>query len=214
MSSLRRTLAQLQSRGLSCKSESTERIHDKVDPQKLNSLQGGFFGDYRANEGDDQGAHVNSQLELEETLDVVIHIATPHSSFNDRGEVVISDRYFDSSAAYQGAGRVLNPTEVARISRWATESLYPTLTILIDLPAEIGLGRLQSRDRLEAESNDFHERVRQEYLQIAMMDPERYFVVDGTQSVEEINAQITTRVAELPALKRNATQETKRKFRK
>jgi dTMP kinase len=105
----------------------------------------------------------------------------------DRGEVVISDRYFDSSAAYQGAGRVLNPTEVARISRWATESLYPTLTILIDLPAEIGLGRLQSRDRLEAESNDFHERVRQEYLQIAMMDPERYFVVDGTQSVEEIN---------------------------
>ena len=132
----------------------------------------------------------------------------------DRGEVVISDRYFDSSAAYQGAGRVLNPTEVARISRWATESLYPTLTILIDLPAEIGLGRLQSRDRLEAESNDFHERVRQEYLQIAMMDPERYFVVDGTQSVEEINTQITARVAELPALKRNASQETKRKFRK
>jgi dTMP kinase len=132
----------------------------------------------------------------------------------DRGEVVISDRYFDSSAAYQGAGRVLNPTEVARISRWATESLYPTLTILIDLPAEIGLGRLQSRDRLEAESNDFHERVRQEYLQIAMMDPERYFVVDGTQSVEEINTQITARVAELPALKRNANQETKRKFRK
>jgi dTMP kinase len=132
----------------------------------------------------------------------------------NRGEVVISDRYFDSSAAYQGAGRVLNPTEVARISRWATESLYPTLTILIDLPAEIGLGRLQSRDRLEAESNDFHERVRQEYLQIAMMDPERYFVVDGTQSVEEINTQITARVSELPALKRNATQETKRKFRK
>ena len=132
----------------------------------------------------------------------------------DRGEVVISDRYFDSSAAYQGAGRVLNPTEVARISRWATESLYPTLTILIDLPAEIGLGRLQSRDRLEAESNDFHERVRQEYLQIAMMDPERYFVVDGTQSVEVINNQITARVAELPALKRNSEPEKKKRFRK
>jgi dTMP kinase len=132
----------------------------------------------------------------------------------DRGEVVISDRYFDSSAAYQGAGRVLNPSEVARISRWATESLYPTLTILIDVPAEVGLGRLQSRDRLEAEPTEFHERVRQEFLQIAMMDPERYFVVDGTQSVEEINTQITARVAELPELKRNATQETKRKFRK
>lgn len=132
----------------------------------------------------------------------------------DRGEVVISDRYFDSSAAYQGAGRVLNPTEVARISRWATESLYPTLTILIDVPAEIGLGRLQSRDRLESQPIDFHERVRQEFIQISMMDPERYLVVDGTQSVEEIHSQITARVAELPALKRNASQETKRKFRK
>ena len=130
------------------------------------------------------------------------------------GKVVISDRYFDSSAAYQGAGRVLNPGEVARISRWATESLYPTLTILIDVPAEIGLGRLQSRDRLEAEPTEFHERVRQEFLQIAMMDPERYFVVDGTQSVEEIHIQIIARVAELPALKRNAENVKKKRFRK
>jgi dTMP kinase len=132
----------------------------------------------------------------------------------DRGDVVITDRYFDSSAAYQGAGRILNPAEVARISRWATESLHPTLTILIDVPAEIGLGRLQSRDRLEAESNDFHERVRQEYLQIAMMDPERYFVVDGTQPVTEIHRQITERVSELQALKRNSEPEKKKRFRK
>jgi dTMP kinase len=132
----------------------------------------------------------------------------------NRGDVVITDRYFDSSAAYQGAGRVLNPSEVARISRWATESLYPTLTILIDVPAEIGLGRLQSRDRLEAEPTEFHERVRQEFLQIAMMDPERYFVVDGTQSVEEIHTQIIARVAELPALKRNAEEPKKKRFRK
>jgi dTMP kinase len=132
----------------------------------------------------------------------------------DRGDVVITDRYFDSSAAYQGAGRVLNPSEVARISRWATESLYPTLTILIDVPAEIGLGRLQSRDRLEAEPTEFHERVRQEFLQIAMMDPERYFVVDGTQTVEEIHTQIIARVAELPALKRNAEEPKKKRFRK
>jgi dTMP kinase len=67
------------------------------------------------------------------------------------GEVVISDRYFDSSIAYQGAGRVLSPGEVARISRWATESLFPTLTIVIDLPAEIGIGRLKNPDRLESE---------------------------------------------------------------
>jgi dTMP kinase len=122
----------------------------------------------------------------------------------DRGDVVITDRYFDSSAAYQGAGRVLNPSEVARISRWATESLYPTLTILIDVPATIGLARLKSLDRLEAEPTEFHERVRQEFLQIALMDSERYLVVDGTQSVEEIHTEIIARVAELPALKRNA----------
>jgi dTMP kinase len=132
----------------------------------------------------------------------------------ERGDVVITDRYFDSSVAYQGAGRVLNPAEVARISRWATESLYPTLTILIDVPAEIGLGRLQSRDRLEAESNDFHERVRQEYLQIAMMDPERYIVLDGTQPVNEIHRQITERVSEIQALKRNFEPEKKKRFRK
>jgi len=122
----------------------------------------------------------------------------------DRGDVVITDRYFDSSIAYQGAGRVLIPGEVARISRWATESLYPTLTIIIDVPAEIGLARLQSRDRLEAEPTEFHERVRQEFLQIALMDPERYFVVDGTQSPDAIHTQIIERVAELAALKRSA----------
>jgi dTMP kinase len=115
----------------------------------------------------------------------------------ERGDVVITDRYFDSSAAYQGAGRVLNPSEVARISRWATESLYPTLTILIDIPAEVGLNRLQSKDRLESQPLDFHERVRQEFLQIAMMDPERYFVVNGMQSVDEIQNQIIARVKEI-----------------
>ena len=115
----------------------------------------------------------------------------------ERGEVVITDRYFDSSAAYQGAGRVLNPSEVARISRWATESLYPTLTILIDIPAEVGLNRLQSKDRLESQPLDFHERVRQEFLQIAMLDPERYFVINGMQSVDEIHHQIIARVNEI-----------------
>jgi dTMP kinase len=121
-----------------------------------------------------------------------------------RGEVVINDRYMDSSIAYQGAGRVLIPAEVARINRWATETLYPTLTILIDVPAVIGLGRLTSMDRLEAEPVEFHERVRQEFLQLAMLDPERYLVIDGTASVQDIHEAIIARVAELPALKRNA----------
>jgi dTMP kinase len=121
----------------------------------------------------------------------------------DRGEVVITDRYFDSSIAYQGAGRVLVPGEVARISRWATESLFPTLTILIDQPAEIGLSRLKSKDRLEIEPIDFHERIRQEFLQLTLLDPERYLVIDGRQTIEEIHNEIIARVGEIPGLRRN-----------
>ncbi|MBC7463021.1 MAG: dTMP kinase [Actinobacteria bacterium] len=116
------------------------------------------------------------------------------------GDIVITDRYFDSSIAYQGAGRVLEPGEVARISRWATESLYPTLTIILDVSAEVGLARLRKKDRLEAEPLAFHERIRQEFLQLALLDPERYLVVDGHMSVEEIHSAIVTRVSELPAL--------------
>jgi dTMP kinase len=123
------------------------------------------------------------------------------------GAVVIGDRYFDSSIAYQGAGRVLEPGEVARISRWATESLFPTLTIIIDLPAEIGLGRLKSKDRLESQPIDFHERVRQEFLQLSLLDPERYFIVDGNKTIEETHAEIITRVSEIGALKRNARED-------
>ena len=128
------------------------------------------------------------------------------------GQVVISDRYFDSSIAYQGAGRVLSPGEVARISRWATESLFPTLTIIIDLPAEIGISRLLNPDRLESEPLAFHERVRQEFLQIARLYPERYLVVDGTRSIDEIHAAIIARVGEIPALIRNGKLE-KKKFK-
>jgi len=132
----------------------------------------------------------------------------------DRGDVVITDRYFDSSIAYQGAGRVLQPNEVARISRWATESLFPTLTIIIDQPAEIGLARLKSRDRLEAEPLAFHERVRNEFLQIASLDPERYLIVDGTQSINEIHEEIISRVGEIPALKRNSEKQKKTKTKR
>ncbi len=124
-----------------------------------------------------------------------------------KGEVVISDRYFDSSIAYQGAGRVLEPGEVARISRWATESLFPTLTIIIDLPPQIGLARLKSKDRLESQPMDFHERVRQEFLQLAALDPERYVIIDGNQSIEDTHAAIIARVSEIPALKRNAVED-------
>jgi len=114
----------------------------------------------------------------------------------ERGEVVITDRYFDSSIAYQGAGRTLATNEVARISRWATESLHPTLTIILDQPANIGLNRKKNADRLESESIDFHNRVRQEYLQLASFDPERYLVVDARKPIEEIHLEIVNKVKE------------------
>ena len=125
----------------------------------------------------------------------------------EAGEIVITDRYFDSSIAYQGAGRVLEPGEVARISRWATESLFPTLTVVLDLPAEVGLARLKKKDRLEAEPLAFHERIRQEFLQLALLDPERYLVVDAQMSLEDIQHAIITRVAELPALSKIPKRE-------
>ncbi len=115
----------------------------------------------------------------------------------ERNEVVITDRYFDSSIAYQGAGRTLASGEVARISRWATESLYPTLTIILDQPANIGLKRKKNADRLESESIDFHDRVRQEYLQLASIDPERYLVIDARRPISEIHTEIVSRIQEL-----------------
>ena len=126
-----------------------------------------------------------------------------------RGDIVITDRYLDSSIAYQGAGRILLPSEVARISRWATESLTPTLTFIMDLPAEIGLSRLDSVDRLEQEPLAFHERVRREFLNLANVDPERYFVVDATQSVAAISQQIQERVSTIPLLKINREKAQK-----
>jgi dTMP kinase len=118
----------------------------------------------------------------------------------DAGEVVITDRFVDSSLAYQGAGRTIPLDDVRMLSRWATEGLRPDLTILLDLPPEVGLARARGRalaDRLESESLDFHQRVRQTFVALAEADPDRYLVVDARQSTEEIAAIIRMRVAEL-----------------
>jgi len=127
----------------------------------------------------------------------------------ENGDVVISDRYMDSSIAYQGAGRILQPAEVARISRWATESLMPNLTIVMDLPADVGLSRLESPDRLEQEPLMFHERVRREFLNLANIDPERYFIVDATLPKEEIAKLIADRVSLIPLLQTKRQKSVK-----
>jgi dTMP kinase len=129
------------------------------------------------------------------------HIHTLVRPALERGDVVVQDRYFDSSVAYQGAGRVLDATEVRELSLWATERLMPHLTILLDVPANVAkarqLGDERRFDRLEAEAQDFHERVRESYLALAEAEPDRFLVLDGTGSVESIHQAITTRVSDV-----------------
>ena len=118
----------------------------------------------------------------------------------DAGEVVITDRFVDSSLAYQGAGRTIPMDDVRMLSRWATEGLQPDLTVLLDLPPEVGLARARGRavaDRLESESLEFHQRVRQTFRALAEADPDRYLVVDAGRDPDEIAAAIRVRVAEL-----------------
>lgn len=110
------------------------------------------------------------------------------------GAVVLTDRYVDSSLAYQGLGRGLPLNEVRQLSTWATGGLLPALTVLLDVPASVGLNRAGGRsaaDKLERESLDFHERVRSAYLEQAASDPSRYLVVDATAAPDDIAKIIT-----------------------
>lgn len=112
-----------------------------------------------------------------------------------RGAVVISDRYIDSSVAYQGAGRDLSPTEIARINRWATGGLVPHLTVLLDVSPETARERFtEAPDRLESEPMEFHNRVRTGFLTLAAADPSRYLVVDAGQAPEDITTVVRHRL--------------------
>jgi dTMP kinase len=118
----------------------------------------------------------------------------------EAGEVVITDRFVDSSLAYQGAGRTIPLDEIRSLSRWATHGLVPDLTVLLDLPPEVGLARARGRsvaDRLESESLEFHQRVRQTFRALAEAEPDRYLVVDARLTPDEIAGEIRRRVAEL-----------------
>jgi dTMP kinase len=116
----------------------------------------------------------------------------------ERGTVVVTDRYVDSSIAYQGRGRNQPVSEVAELNKWATGGIEPDLTILLDLPPETGLNRrTASADRLEAEPADFHERVREGFLAQAKADPDRYLVLDATRPPGQISAAIQERVRDL-----------------
>lgn len=108
----------------------------------------------------------------------------------EEGKIVISDRYLDSSLAYQGYGRGLPLDWLRQVAAGAVGSLRPHRTILLDLPPEAGLARLEQHDRLEQEHLEFHQRVRGGYLQLARGEPARYLVVDATQSQQAVQAAI------------------------
>ena len=123
--------------------------------------------------------------------DRAYHVATVIRPAHERGAVVLGDRYIDSSLAYQGAARSLGVDEIASLSAWATQGLYPSLTFLLDLPPEVGARRrTDAPDRMERESMDFHERVRHQYLRLADAEPERIVVIDAVGTVDEVFSEI------------------------
>ena len=113
------------------------------------------------------------------------------------GDIVISDRYLDSSVAYQGVARDLGAERVADLSLWATGGLVPDLTIVLDVDPAVGLARVVGPDRLESEPVEWHRRVRQAFLEIAAAAPDRYLVLDGTRPVEDLAVGIATVVSDL-----------------
>ncbi len=124
------------------------------------------------------------------------HVATKILPALEAGKVVLSDRYFDSSVAYQGAARELEVDEVRDISLWAVGGLIPDLTILLDLPADVAIQRRNKTgvepDRLEKEQVDFFERARDEYLRRA--NEPRFLVVDAAAPIDEIHQKVLERV--------------------
>ena len=122
------------------------------------------------------------------------HVARVIRPALNRGAVVVCDRYLDSSVAYQGAGRDLGTDVVRELSLWATDALLPDLTIVLDVDPEVGLARLASRDRLEAQPLAYHQRVRQTYLDLAAEEPQRYLVIDAQRDPDAIAAEIRNAV--------------------
>ncbi len=146
--------------------------------------------------------HVDARAEaLLYAADRAHHVATVIRPALAEGKVVITDRYLDSSVAYQGAGRILGATEVRDLSMWAIQGLLPALTVLLDLDAASAVARRaktgDAPDRLEREKVEFFEAVRACYLELAAAEPDRFLVVDARDSVDGIQAQIRARVDEL-----------------
>jgi dTMP kinase len=121
-----------------------------------------------------------------------------------RGQVVLCDRFTDSTLAYQGFGRVIDLDQLRTLNAWATDSLIPDLTLLFDLPEEVGLARARSRNaavtphegRFEAEDLRFHRRVREGYLSLAVAEPKRWVKIDGDGTADAVFERMIAALAE------------------
>lgn len=126
------------------------------------------------------------------------HVAETIRPALARGEVVITDRYLDSSLAYQAGGRELTPEEIRSLSMWATNNLLPDRTYLLDMDPALSHHRLEhAEDRMESAGDDFQSRTRQAFLDLAAAEPNRFRVIDASQSIEAVWAAIESDIKEL-----------------
>ncbi|WP_158079282.1 dTMP kinase [Actinomadura sp. CNU-125] len=126
------------------------------------------------------------------------HVTNVIAPALERGAIVVSDRYIDSSLAYQGFGREQPVDEIARVNEWATGGLVPDLTVLLEVPPRTGLNRLSApADRIESEPQDFHERVRGGFRALADAEPDRYLVLDASRPQAELSREIQYRIREI-----------------
>jgi dTMP kinase len=142
------------------------------------------------------GDHVSPRAEaLLFAADKAHHVDELVRPALERGEVVLTDRYTDSSVAYQGAGRDLGASEVHDLQMWAVHDLVPVLTVIVDITAAEGRRRRgDTHDRLESEADAFHEAIRQHFLTMAAEHPNRYLVLDGTEPPERLHDQVMARL--------------------
>jgi dTMP kinase len=147
--------------------------------------------------------HVSPRAEaLLYAADRAHHVETVVRPAMARDEVVLQDRYIDSSVAYQGVARGLGAEHIRSVSEWAADGLAPDLTILLDLDVTVGRARVAAArgdtfDRLESEAEAFHESVRRAFLDMAAAEPDRFLVVDAGGSTEDVQRAIRAAVAPL-----------------
>lgn len=124
------------------------------------------------------------------------HVAEVIRPALDAGRIVVTDRFAGSSLAYQSYGRGLPLDEVEQLSRWATDGVWPDMVVLLDVPEEVSEGRLGAeRDRMEEVGDGFHQRVVAGFRALAAADPDRWVVVDGTGTVDEVADRVWAAIA-------------------